>query len=155
MEIERKFFIKEMPDVSKMTPIRYERYYLRRDVDVEERIQKKGDKFEYEIKKKISDLERTKDKRQISEEEFYRLKPVSGEVIIRDSYKLSNSVSIKIYHGRFEGLRRAEVEFDSKEDALAYTPESWMGEEITTTPLGKDSLLLGLSQQEFLDLLNK
>ena len=153
MEIERKYLINNMPDLSNVKPIRYERYYLMRDNDVEERIQKKGLKYEYEIKRNISSLERTKDIKNISEEEFNRLKQNADESIIRDSYKLSDSVSIKIYHNRFQGLERAEVEFDSKEEALRYKPEEWMGLEITNSPLGRDSKLLDLTDDEFRKLL--
>ncbi|MEN9921948.1 MAG: hypothetical protein RL097_224 [Candidatus Parcubacteria bacterium] len=155
MEIERKFLIKAMPDLLGITPVRYERYYLKREAGVEERIQKKGTKFEHEKKTLISTLERTREKREISEEEFLRLKKEAGEAIVRDGYGLGNNTSIKIYHGRFEGLLRVEIEFATKEDALAYKPEQWMGDEITASPLGRDSTLLDLSESEFLSLVKK
>jgi len=155
MEIERKFLIKTMPDLSGIIPVHYERYYLKREGEVEERIQKKGKKFEYEKKIFVSTFERTKDKREISEEEFLRLKKEAGEAIVRDGYEFRDNISIKIYHGRFEGLLRAEVEFATKEDALVYKPEQWMGDEITTSSLGRDSTLLDLSENEFLSLVKK
>ena len=40
-------------------------------------------------------------------------------------------------------------EFTSKENANKFTPPSWMGEEITDTPLGRDSRLLDLTEEEF------
>lgn len=156
MEIERKFLVKELPDLSGIAPIRYERYYITKDGPLVERIQKKGDKYEFESKKTISPLEHDKNKRYITQEEFEHLRRGKEEEgIIRDGYLLSENpeVSVKIYHGRLEGLARAEVEFSSKEEAEAYIPESWMGEEITTSPLGADARLLHLSSQEFASLL--
>jgi CYTH domain-containing protein len=152
-EIERKFLVRDMPELSGITPVRYERYYVRRDDTVEERVQKKGDVYEYERKEKISPLERTREKRTVSVEEFLHLKKDAGECIIRDSYALDKNLSLKIYHGRFEGLVRAEIEFRSTEEALAYHPSHWMGKEITTSPLGKDSALLSLTDEEFHALL--
>jgi len=155
MEIERKFFIKEMPNLSGVVPVRYERYYLRIEPDFEERVQKVGDVYEREIKSRKSELERTSGKTLITEEEFDALKPQAQSAIVRDSYLLSNNpeISIKFYHGRYEGLVRAEVEFDSVEEARGFVPPSWMGREITDGPLGRDSQLLGLSEEEFKYLL--
>ncbi len=155
MEIERKFLIKDIPDLSSITPVRYERYYIKRAPGFEERIQKKDDVFEYEIKKEISNLERTKDKRIITEKEFNAFKNQVTESIIRDSYKINSTISIKKYYGKFVGLVRAEVEFDSIEKAKNFVPEVWMGKEITDSPLGRDAKLLDLSEGDFKSLINK
>lgn len=158
MEIERKFLVKSLPDISQIQPIRYERYYLRSDVGTQERIQKKGDKYEREILRTISNLQRTKEKQTITQEEFDELKKgKENEGIIRDSYLLSNNpnTSIKIYQGKYKGLMRAEIEFESEEEAKAYMPELWMGNEITHSPLGQDARLLHLTQDEFKNLLDR
>lgn len=158
MEIERKFLVKELPDLSDIKPVRYERYYLNKDGQTVERIQKKGDVYEFETKKTISHLEHDKKKRYISQDEFERLREgKEADGIVRDGYTLSvdPEVSIKIYHERFEGLVRVEVEFSSREAAEAYIPESWMGTEITTSPLGADARLLHLTRDEFLGLLER
>lgn len=155
MEIERKFFIEEMPDLSKLTPVRYERYYMRCGDGIEERVQKKGGVYEYEFKREVSVLERTKEKRVISELEFNTLRAKSGKAIIRDSYMLSSGISIKVYHGDYEGLVRAEIEFDSTDDAIHYKPEPWMGREITQSKLGRDSALLSMNDKEFKKVLSE
>jgi adenylate cyclase len=158
MEIERKFLIKELPDLSGIKPIGYERYYIKKDGESVERIQKKGDCYEYETKRSISHLEHKKEKRKITQEEFEELRRgKEQEGILRDSYLLSSNpdVSIKIYQGKFEGLARVEIEFASKEEAEEYIPKSWMGAEITVSPLGADARLLHLSRDEFLSLLKR
>ena len=80
----------------------------------------------------------------ISKEEYEALKSNATDVIERDSYLLSNNpkVSVKIYHGKQEGLVRAEIEFESEEEAQTFVPYDWFGEEITNKPEGKDATLM-------------
>src|SRR3989344_5305799 len=156
LEIERKFLVKDLPDLSDKPKETYERYFLYRGGETELRIQKVNGKFELERKSETSELGSETQKFQINKEEFESLKTKSGEAIVRDSFQLSKNpeITIKIYHGRFQGLVRAEVEFGSEKDARRFTPLPWMGKEITDTPLGRDSRLLDLSDEEFKDLLS-
>jgi adenylate cyclase len=150
-EIERKFFVKEMPDLSGITPLHYERYFLERGKDTEIRISKINDSYKYEKKTRVSKLERTREKKDITKEEFEKLKQGATEAIIRDRYDISTDpdISIQIYHGRFEGLVRAEVEFKNEEEALNYFPPAWMREEMTDLPIARDSKLIDLTDEEF------
>lgn len=154
-EIERKFFIKEMPDLTGIEPLHYERYFLERGSAKEVRVSRINDSYVYEEKLEVSDLERTGVKREISKEEFEDLKQNTPEAIIRDGYHISSdpNISIKIYHGRFEGLIRAEVEFESEEQATNFIPPSWMGNEMTGLPIARDSKLLDLTNEEFKEYL--
>ena len=150
-EIERKFFVKQMPDLSGIEPLHYERYFLGRANGTEERISKINEKFVYEKKNEISSLERSREKKEISEQEFNQLKEKSSEAIIRDRYNIGSNpeVAIQIYHGRFEGLIRAEVEFETEEEAKSFVPLPWMGKEMTNLPIARDSKLLDLTDKEF------
>lgn len=150
-EIERKFFVQRLPDLTGITPIHHERYFLHRDEGVEERITKKDGRYVYEQKTEVSELERSQEKREISEKEFNTLKKDTSDAIIRDSYLLSKRphITIKIYRGRFEGLIRAEVEFETPEEAASFTPLPWMGEEMTGLPIARDSKLSHLTAEEF------
>lgn len=153
-EIERKFFVRELPDLKDIIPIRSERYFIGRDDNYEERITKVGNRYFYEKKVSLSDLERTREKREITEAEFDRLKEGLGEALIRETYPILSvpKTDIQIYHGRFEGLVRAEVEFDSQAEADAYLPLPWMGAEMTGMPIARDARLLDLSKEEFRSL---
>lgn len=53
-----------MPDIIGIEPMHYERYFLRRTNGEEERIQKKGDKFEYEYKREVSEMKNEKRKKK-------------------------------------------------------------------------------------------
>ena len=150
-EIERKFFVKSMPDLSSITPIHYERYILRHEDGIEQRISKKGDKYIFEKKVEVTGLERTREVREITKEEFEKLKQGASQVIIRDRYDISAQlkISIQVYHGDYEGLVRAEVEFESEEQAMRFQPLEWMGKEMTGLPIARDAKLLDLTEEEF------
>lgn len=150
-EIDRKFFVKEMPDLSGITALSCERYFLERGDGHETRISKVGDSYIYEDKSEISSLERAGIKKELTREQFESFKKSSSEMIIREQYNLSTNpdIDIQIYHGRFEGLVRAEVEFNSEQEARAFIPPGWMGKEMTRLPIARDSKLLNLSDEEF------
>ena len=153
-EIERKFLIESMPDLGNIKPQIYERHFLSRNPSSEIRIQKKGEKYEFERKEKINNLMSKKDKFEITKEKFFKLKENSKGIISRESYLLSKNpeISIKIYHGKFEGLKRVEVEFENEVEAHEFKPLVWFGKEITDSPLGSDSKLADLSKIEFENL---
>lgn len=150
-EIERKFFVKKLPDLSQKEPVRYERYFLYRTPPAEIRIQKKGDIYEFERKIEISPLTRVEHTFEITREEFNELKTYAKDVIVRDSYIISSNpeISVKIYHGAYEGLIRAEVEFSSETEAQNFKPPEWFGKEITNTKLARDASLIDLNAEEF------
>ena len=77
--------------------------------------------------------------------------------IIRDSYLLleDNRISIKKYLGRYLGLYRVEVNFNSLDEENEYIKASWMGREITNSPLAFDKYLSRLSDVEFKEELKK
>ncbi len=156
-EINRKFLIEEMPRLTGRRPVFYERYFLQHGDLVEERIQKVGDSYEYEIKTAISPRERIREKNSISEKEFKKLKERSSKVILRERYLLSKKdprISINRYKGDYKGFDFAEAEFDTEEERESFEPLAWMGTEITNSPLGRDSWLLSLDREHFLKILD-
>ena len=40
-------------------------------------------------------------------------------------------IELDVFEGKFEGLYLAEVEFSSEEDADAFAPPDWFGEDVT------------------------
>lgn len=145
MRLTRRFVVKSLDNIPLSNPIRYERYYINDKL----RIQKKGNQYEKEI---LSDENVLVQKDIITEEEFYELKEISYSKIIRDSYLYlnDNRVSIKKYYDDYDGLNRVEVKFSSLEEMNGYNKESWMGNEISSSPLAFDKFLSKLNKEEFL-----
>ena len=72
------------------------------------------------------------------------------------SYSLEfPGASIKIYHGEYEGLMRAEFEFNNLEEAKAFHVPEWAGQEITNSTLGRDARLSSLNRDRFRQLLHQ
>lgn len=149
MRLTRRFILKDLKNIPLSDNIKYERYYIDDNV----RIQKKGDIYE----KEILESNVTISKYSISKNEFEKLKINSKQAIIRDSYLylLDNNISIKKYYGKYEGLIRIEVKFDTAEDMENFIPLEWFGNEITNTFLAFDSKLIKLNKEEFLLQLKK
>lgn len=156
MEIERKWLIQNMPDLNDYDHSSYERYFIFLSEDVEIRVQKVNDKYELERKVNVNELSRNEFKCNITKEEFEHFKSLSSKKIIRDAYtsKDDPGLSIKIYHGEYEGLNRVEVEFNNEEEARMYLPLVWFEKEITGSELGRDKMLVNLNKEEFIKLLN-
>lgn len=150
MRLTRRFIIQSLDNVDISSPIRYERYYINDNL----RIQSKDNVLEKEI---LDNDNVIIAKTNISEEEFNKLKIDAYSEIIRDSYLYldDDRISIKKYLGEFEGLIRVEVKFNSIDEMNSYKKESWMGAEITNSPLAFDKYLSKLSEREFLLELNK
>ena len=150
-EIERKFLVTIMPDLSTSKRVPYERFFIFRNGVTELRAQQKGDTYEIERKTMINNLTAEKIRMEISQPEFEALRPLASEIIIRDGYKLSSDpvISLKVYHGRYEGLVRVEVEFFTEAEAYAFQIPDWFGKEITDSVVSRDAKLVNLSDEEF------
>ena len=156
-EIERKYLVSTPPPFAGYKQIEYERYFLQLTTNTEVRIQRKNDRYEREEKIIQSALEATKHREIISREEFERLRPTAIATIRRDKIDLSENprVSLTIYHGAYQGLIRAEVEFTSLDEAAVFNPYPWFGKEITHTALARDRDLCQLNPEQFQDLLRE
>ena len=88
---------------------------------------------------------------------FLKLKENADTRIIRNSYLFLDDkrISIKEYLGRYVGLLRVEITFNSEKEEKLYRKEKWMGNEITDSPLAFDRYLCKLSEKEFKEELNK
>lgn len=148
--LTRRYIINSLDGLNLSEPIRYERYYI----DDNLRVQKRDNICQKEI---LDNDNNVIAKIDISENEFLNLKERSYSEIIRDSYVLLNNdnISIKKYLGKYEGLFRVEVKFDSIDDMNSYNKEIWMGEEITNSPLAFDKNLSKLSESDFRNELKK
>ncbi len=148
--LTKRYIIKSLDGLNLSKPIKYERYYINDKL----RIQMKNNKYEKEILDEGNNLI---EKEIISEKDFLELKKMAYSEIIRESYLLidDNRISIKKYFGPYYGLYRVEVTFNSPDEEKKYVKESWMGKEITDSPLAFDKYLSKLSYDEFKKELEK
>ena len=149
-ELTKRFIINSLKDLNLSNPIRYERYYINDRL----RVQKKDNKYQKEI---LDENNNVIEKIDIYQSEFLKLKESSYSEIIRDSYLFlkDERISIKKYLGKYRGLYRVEVTFNSIEEQNEYVKEQWMGKEITNSPLAFDKYLSKLSNEEFKKELEK
>ncbi len=153
--ITRKFLVKDLPDLSNIKKDIYDRYYLYNKNSIVIRVQKINEDFELERKVNESDLVRDGTTIKITKDEFDVLKLYSQQHIQRESYQLQENprIVLRVYHGEYEGLIRAEVNFSSEDDANSFESLDWFDREITGNPLAQDGYLLQLSKEEFQKLL--
>ncbi len=132
MEIEKKFLIKDLPDLSKYEYIDIEQGYLSTNPVI--RIRKKNDK--YVLTYKGSGLMvREEIEAALTKEAYYHLlEKIDGRPITKRRYLIpyeSYTIELDVFSGHKEGLIMAEVEFPTVEEADSFTPPAWFGKEVT------------------------
>ena len=72
----------------------------------------------------------------LTAEAYEHLKPkADGILITKDRYVIPEKdglfIELDVFHGEYEGVLLAEVEFPTEEAANAYTAPDWFGEDVT------------------------
>jgi adenylate cyclase len=133
-EIERKFLVTEMPRAeSARTPI--EQGYLAVEEDVEVRLRRAGDELFLTAKGGHGEV-REEVEVSIEPRSFEALWPLTaGRRVrkVRHYVPLGHGLraEVDVYEAGLDGLRTAEVEFDSPAASRAFTPPPWFGKELT------------------------
>lgn len=138
MEIERKFLIHTLPEHLEQYPFHLlEQAYLCTEPVV--RVRQSDDTFYLTYKSKGL-LIREEYNLPLTLESYEHLKAKADGNIIRKKryllpapgYEKENlTIELDVFSAPFEGLYLAEVEFASKEQAEAFIPPSWFGEDVT------------------------
>ena len=132
MEIERKFLIKEIPDLTNTVYTEIIQGYLSFDPEI--RIRKDSDKY-YITQKSNGDIAREEIEKEIDKITYNILSNLTKENIINKTryfIAVNNQIAeLNLYHGELEGLAIVEVEFDSLDDASNFEIPIWFGEEVT------------------------
>lgn len=132
MEIERKFVLKELPELSGYKFHVMEQGYLNTDPVV--RVRKEDDTYYLTYKGKGM-LAREEYNLSLNKEAYEHLVKKSDGVIIRKKRYLipyeKYLIELDLFDAPYEGLRIAEVEFPSKEEAEGFRPPEWFGREVT------------------------
>ena len=132
MEIERKYLIKELPDLSQYRYVDIEQGYLCTNPVI--RIRKKGKKYIITYKGEGL-MEREEIEAEITKEAYEHLKEkIDGKLICKRRYLIPFNpftIELDVFSGHMKGLIMAEVEFADAGYAKAFIPPAWFGEEVT------------------------
>lgn len=137
MEIERKFLPAKLPeDLSKYKMLRIEQGYLCTAPVI--RIRRSDDEYYLTYKAKGL-LAREEYNLPLTQESYEHLKPkADGRVIVKKRYLIPLdhrlTVELDVFENDLAPLILAEVEFESKEEANAFVPPAWLGEDVTYDP---------------------
>lgn len=134
MEVERKFLLNHIPDELES----YEKKKILQgyiSLNPALRIRSSGTDFIFTFKTGKG-LVRDEFECPITKEQFDNLwELVLGKEIKKDRYYIPLSegliAELDIYHERLSGLVTVEVEFETSEQAEAFNPPMWFGEDVT------------------------
>jgi CYTH domain-containing protein len=132
MEIERKFLVKETPDLKNIESEYIIQSYISYEPEI--RVRKKSNKY-YITKKSSGSLIRNEEETEINEIAYNILSSLIKNKLEKKRYiiKLPNKLNaeLDIYQDKLEGLKVVEVEFNNIDEADNFIIPDWFGEEIT------------------------
>ncbi len=132
-EIERKFLVKELPaDLEEYEFHELEQGYLNTAPVVRVR---KEDETYYLTYKGKGFIEREEYNLPLTADAYLHLiEKADGKIISKRRYLIpfgNYTIELDIFHEPFKPLIIAEVEFPSLEEANAFLPPEWFGEDVT------------------------
>ena len=136
MEIERKFLVKELPEnLESYKQLHISQGYLNTNPVV--RIRRSNDEYYLTYKGKGM-MVREEYNLPLNEEAFLHMLPkIDGILIDKIRYLIplddKLTAELDIFRGTLAPLRLVEVEFDSEEEANAFIPPVWFGDDVTNS----------------------
>jgi adenylate cyclase len=134
-EIERKFLLPEVPDwLSGQPAAKIEQGYLAISEEIEIRLRSLDEERLLTAKRGHGEV-REEVEVELDSRQFDALWPLTESMRLQKARfrvpvgKLTAEVDV--YEGPLRGLVTAEVEFPSREQADAFEPPDWLGEEVT------------------------
>ena len=144
MEIERKYLIHNIPfDLNDYPHREIEQAYL--NVDPVIRIRRKDNDYFLTYKSKGLLAREEYDLPLNAESYAHLLEKADGNILTKTRYEIPLGdhliIEMDIFHGKFEGLILAEVEFPSLEEANSFSPPEYFGEDVTFSTEYQNSTL--------------
>lgn len=146
IEIERKFLVNALPDLSNAEKIYIHQGYLTHSNDsIEIRLRRKDEQYFITVKSG-SGMVRAEREAVIDKHQFETLWPeTQGKRIEKNRWKgkLESQLTyeLDIFMGELEPLMLVEVEFSSLEQADSFQPADWFGREVTVDKSYKNKAL--------------
>lgn len=144
MEIERKFLIQKMPDNLEDYPhTRIEQGYLCTAPVL--RIRRMGESYIFTYKS-AGLMSREELEVPLTREAYLHLiQKCDGNRISKTRYQIPEehgyTIEFDLFHGCYEGLMLAEVEFSSEAEAYAFSAPGWFTCEVTQEPAFHNSTM--------------
>lgn len=139
MEIERKFLIESMPELSGAQVKKIEQGYLCRGPVV--RIRKSNEDYilTYKSKKGLSQtyaIQNEEVELPLTKEAYEHLREkIDGQLVEKTRYVLAlpqgRRAELDVFEGRLQGLVFVEVEFESETAARDFAPPAWFGADVS------------------------
>ena len=144
MEIERKYLIHNIPfDLNNYPHREIEQAYL--NVDPVIRIRRKDNDYFLTYKSKGLLAREEYDLPLNADAYAHLLEKADGNILTKTRYEIPLGdhliIEMDIFHGKFEGLILAEVEFPSLEEANSFSPPEYFGEDVTFSTEYQNSTL--------------
>jgi adenylate cyclase len=137
MEVERKFLVGQPPKLEGTESDEIEQGYLAIGSDGEVRLRRKGDRLLLTAKRGEG-LSRDEAELELDRDAFERLWPLTeGRRLHKRRHVIPTgelTIELDVYEGDLEGLVVAEIEFPSEDDARAFQPPDWLGDDVTGDP---------------------
>ena len=132
MEIERKFLVGSLPNLSGVKSSEIVQGYVSFSPEI--RVRRLDDKY-YRTEKGEGMVVRMENEWEISKEEAEKMfKEVKTNLIEKTRYYIpynKYTIELDVYKGIFKGLIVAEVEFESVEESNNFTPPEWFLEDVS------------------------
>ena len=150
MEIERKYLIRELPERLEQYPCRHiEQGYLNTDPVV--RIRRTDEQYTLTYKGK-GFMVREEYNLPLNKKAFLHLREkIDGILIKKRRYLIpfeTYTIELDVFEGALAPLLLAEVEFETEDEANAFVPPLWFGEDVTFSSAYHNSTLSGRTLSE-------
>lgn len=133
-EIERKYLIHNLPfNLSDYPYHEIEQAYLNTEPVV--RVRRQDDDYYLTYKSKGLMIRREENLPLDKASYQHLLEKADGNIITKTRYKIPHgdhlTIEIDVFHGKFQGLVLAEVEFPTEVEANAFTPPEYFDKDVT------------------------
>jgi len=146
-EIERKYLVFNLPDLSNIENKTYKQGYIFDFHHDQARLRKTDNSKELTqlTIKRGEGEKRSEFEVSLTEAQFEKLWPATAGKRVRKTRYFCpisrHEVEVDVYGGYLDGLVTAEVEFDTRLDAKDFQPPEWFGPNVTEEPEFKNKQL--------------